>query len=115
MKAENPATGKLIKEYEEHSREEVAQIIIETDSEYRQWRKTTFAHRRELLLEAAKVLRKNVERYAKTMTLEMGKIITESRAEIEKCAWCCDYYAENAERFLADEIIATDANRSMVT
>ncbi len=115
MKAENPATGKLIKEYQEHTREEVARIIIETDSEYRQWRKTTFAHRRELLLEAAKVLRKNVEHYAKTMTLEMGKIITESRAEIEKCAWCCDYYAENAERFLADEIIATDASRSMVT
>jgi len=114
MKAVNPATGELIKEYQEHTREDVGRIIAETDSEYRQWRKTTFAYRKELLHEVAKVLRKNVERYAKTMTLEMGKIITESRAEIEKCAWCCDYYAENAERFLADEVIATDASRSLV-
>jgi succinate-semialdehyde dehydrogenase/glutarate-semialdehyde dehydrogenase len=56
-----------------------------------------------------------VDKYAETMTLEMGKPISEARGEIEKCAWVCDFYAENAERFLADEIIETDASESFVS
>ncbi|RKX24698.1 MAG: NAD-dependent succinate-semialdehyde dehydrogenase, partial [Candidatus Zixiibacteriota bacterium] len=114
MKAINPATGELIKEYQEHTREEVRQIIAETDKEFQLWRKTAFSLRRKLMLKTAEVQRKNIERYARTITLEMGKTINESRAEIEKCALCCEYYAENAERFLADEIIASDASRSLV-
>lgn len=66
------------------------------------------------LVNTAGVLRNNVDTYAETMTLEMGKPISEARGEIEKCAWVCEFYAENAERFLADEVIETDASESFV-
>ncbi len=114
MKAINPATNELIKEYREHTQDEVNRIIDRTDKEFKRWRETSFAHRRTLMHKAAEVLRDNTEKYSELMTLEMGKIIGESRAEVEKCAWVCDYYADNAEKFLADEIIETDAGRSFV-
>ncbi len=114
MKAINPATGKLIKDYKEHSEEEAAQIVDEVQDEFGSWKESTFARRSWLMHEAAEVLRKNVATYAETITLEMGKTITESKAEIEKCAWVCDYYADNAEKFLADEMIESDATRSFV-
>ncbi|MFZ5979509.1 MAG: NAD-dependent succinate-semialdehyde dehydrogenase [Candidatus Zixiibacteriota bacterium] len=114
MKAINPATDELIKDYREHSESEVIQIIDQVQTEYLKWRETSFAHRRELMHRAAAVLRKNIDRYARTMSMEMGKIITEARAEIEKSAWVCEYYADNAETFLKDEIIETDASRSFV-
>lgn len=66
------------------------------------------------MFKAAEILRKNMDDYARTMSLEMGKVISEARAEVEKCAWVCDYYAENAEKFLADEIIESDAGKSFV-
>ena len=62
---------------------------------------------------AAKVLRSKNDRWAEIMTLEMGKPINQSKAEVEKCALACDYYADNAEKFLADEIIPTDAAKAM--
>ena len=114
MKAINPATGKLIKEYQEHTPDEVRRIIDEVESEYQRWRNSSFAERAALMKRAAELLRANKENYARTISLEMGKVITEARAEIEKCAWACDYYAENAERFLADEMIATDGSKSLV-
>ena len=64
---------------------------------------------------ASELLLKNIETYARTITLEMGKPISESRGEIKKCAWVCDYYAENAEKFLANEVIKTDASESYVS
>ncbi|MFT5253735.1 MAG: succinate-semialdehyde dehydrogenase/glutarate-semialdehyde dehydrogenase [Flavobacteriales bacterium] len=67
-----------------------------------------------LMKKAAQVLEDNNEEYAKTLTLEMGKPITESRGEVKKCDWVCNYYADNAQGFLADEIIKTDAQLSMV-
>ena len=114
MKAINPATGKLIKEYQEHTPEEVSRIIDEVDSDFQGWHEKSFADRAGLMKKAGEILKTNKEDYAGIMSIEMGKIITEARAEIEKCAWVCDYYAENAERFLADEIIATDASKSLV-
>ncbi len=113
MKAINPATDELIRDYKEYSSEEVTAIIESTHNDYLAWRETSFEHRRKLMLRAAAVLRKNSEEYARVITMEMGKIISESRSEVEKCAWVCEYYAENAERFLADEIIETDASKSM--
>jgi len=114
MKAINPATDELIKEYEEHTEDEVTQIIGQVHEEQVKWRETSFAHRSGLMHKAAAVLRENVDSYARTMSLEMGKTITEARAEVEKSAWVCEYYADNAEKFLADEIIETDASRSFV-
>jgi len=115
MKAINPANNELIKEYKEHTKEEVCQIIEVCHNEHLSWRNTTFGDRAKLMHKAADTLRENKEEYARTMTLEMGKIIAEARAEIEKCAWVCDFYADNAERFLQDEIIETDASKSFAS
>jgi succinate-semialdehyde dehydrogenase/glutarate-semialdehyde dehydrogenase len=114
MKAINPATGELIREYKDHTPDEVTDIIQSVHDEFLSWRETSFAERKKLMLKAADVLREKKEGYARVITLEMGKTIKESRAEVEKCAWVCEYYAENAEKFLADEIVETDASKSMV-
>jgi succinate-semialdehyde dehydrogenase/glutarate-semialdehyde dehydrogenase len=114
MKAINPATDELIKDYKEHSEKDVKDILEKVDKEFKTWRETDFAHRSRLMNKAARVLRDKKEDYARTMTLEMGKAISESRSEIEKCAWVCEYYAENAEKFLADMEVETDASRSFV-
>ncbi len=114
MKSINPATNHIIKEYKEHSAAETAQIIEKTHKAFKRWRDIAFNDRAEKMHSAAQILRDNKEEYARLMTMEMGKIIRESRAEVEKCAWVCDYYADNAEQFLKDEIIETDASISYV-
>ncbi len=114
MKSINPATNKIIKEYREHSTEEVIEIINLSNKEWLQWKTTPVSLRRELMLKAADLLRTRKTELAQLMTLEMGKIIRESEAEVEKCAWVCEYYAENAQSFLQDEVIETDASKSFV-
>jgi len=114
MKAINPATGELIRDYPEHSDAQVAKILQDVNDDWRNWRETSFAHRAGLMHSAAKEQRKNRQKYAEMMTREMGKTITESLAEVEKCAVACDYYADHAEEFLADEVIESDAGRSFV-
>lgn len=111
----NPANNKLIKSYNEMKSEESSNIISVVDNTFNSWKETSFVHRSELMKNAAKVLRENSEEYSVLMTMEMGKPIVQSRAEVEKCAWVCDYNAENAENFLADEIIKTEATKSFVS
>ncbi|MHB2148658.1 NAD-dependent succinate-semialdehyde dehydrogenase [Calditrichota bacterium LG25] len=115
MKAVNPANNRLIKEYPEHEIAEVKRIINLAQEEFHAWRRVSFVQRAALMKNAAHVLRQKKEELAFLITQEMGKIIRESRAEVEKCAWVCDYYAENAERFLTAEIIETDASESYVS
>ncbi|MFY9706089.1 MAG: NAD-dependent succinate-semialdehyde dehydrogenase, partial [Desulfobacterales bacterium] len=79
------------------------------------WKTRTFSERAELMKKAAVVLRDKVGEFARLMALEMGKPVRDGRLEIEKCAWVCDYYAEQAEAILSPEIIATDAAKSYVT
>ncbi|MEI7897292.1 MAG: NAD-dependent succinate-semialdehyde dehydrogenase [bacterium] len=114
MRSINPATGSVIREYTDHSGAEVEKIILNVHSAWEGWRETSFETRSELMKKAAEILRSNKERYATTMTMEMGKLFRESLAEIEKCALVCDYYAVNAAKMLADEVIASDASRSFV-
>jgi succinate-semialdehyde dehydrogenase/glutarate-semialdehyde dehydrogenase len=114
MKAINPATGELIKEYQTHGDREVDQFIEQAERQFQAWRQVPLADRSPLMHRAAAVLRKKNEDYARLITLEMGKTIGEARAEIEKCAWVCEFYADQAERFLADELIESDASRSLV-
>ena len=111
----NPATEEKIESYNEHTRQEIDSILENVDKAQQSWEKTEFSERSRLMKIAAEVLRANSERYAKLMTHEMGKPISGARSEVEKCAWVCDYYAENAVEFLSDEVIETDASQSFVT
>lgn len=111
----NPVNNKLLKSYNEMTREESSNIISLTNESFIKWKETSFKHRSELMKNAAKVLRENSEEYSVLMTLEMGKPIIQSRSEVEKCAWICEYYADNAEKFLENEIIRTDAAKSFVS
>ncbi|MCD6376341.1 MAG: NAD-dependent succinate-semialdehyde dehydrogenase [Caldisericaceae bacterium] len=114
MKAINPATNEILKEYPEHSLQEVKQIINQVQEEFHSWRQVSFVQRASLMKKAANILRQKKEEFALLITREMGKVIRESRAEVEKCAWVCDYYAENAEKFLAKEYVETDAKQSYI-
>ena len=115
FKSINPHNGKELAVYKEQSEKEVKSVLEKSKTAFESWRDVAIEERCKLLVNAAGLLRKNVEKYARTMTLEMGKPISESRGEINKCAWVCEFYAENAERFLADEIIETDAHESFVS
>jgi succinate-semialdehyde dehydrogenase/glutarate-semialdehyde dehydrogenase len=111
----NPANLQTLKTYQPMLPSEVYNIIDLTNKAFEDWKETSFGFRSELMMKAAHVLRTKKEEYSRLMTLEMGKPIAQSRAEVEKCAWVCEYYAENAEKFLNDELIETDASKSFVS
>ena len=111
----NPATGEKIKAYSEMSASEVEGILQKADQAFSAWRRSSFSERAHALQKAAAGLCRDKDAYAALMAQEMGKPLAQGRAEAEKCAWVCDYYAENAERFLAPELIPTDASKSFVT
>jgi succinate-semialdehyde dehydrogenase/glutarate-semialdehyde dehydrogenase len=115
LSAVNPSTGETIKTYDEMTPTEVKRVITQTHETFADWRHTTFAERARMMQRAAHILRENAQEYAVLMAQEMGKPIKDGRAEAEKCAWVCDYYAEQAETFLQPEIIPTDARKSFVT
>lgn len=111
----NPFTEVEIKTYNLLNPEQVSESLETSQLAYENWRKTTFQVRSELMSKAAVVLRKNKQKYAETITEEMGKTVSSAIAEVEKCAWVCEYYAQNAECFLKDELVETDASKSFVT
>ena len=115
MQSINPYNEKVIRSYAEHSRSEVEKIINSADSAFKQWRCVSFEERSSLMKKAAEVLKKRKGEFGELMTLEMGKPIQQSIAEVEKCAWVCEYYSEYAEQFLTDELIKTDATKSYVS
>lgn len=110
----NPATGELAASIEEHGEEKVASLLSAAHSAFPIWSDLGFAARAHHLRAAAACLRAGRDGYARLMTEEMGKPIAQAEAEVEKCAWACDYYAEHGEEFLAPEMAATDAGRSYV-
>ncbi len=115
MKSINPANGNLIKEYKEHNDAEVEEIVKAVDADWQIWKNEPSVQRKTLMLKAAAVLRQKKAEFAKTISEEMGKPLSESMAEVEKSAWVCDYYAVNAEFLLADERIQSDASKSFVS
>lgn len=115
MKSINPSTEALIREYEEYKVEQCNRIVDQVHEAWNQWKTTTMNHRSELMLRVAEVLDKRRDELALLMTNEMGKPLSEARSEMEKCAWVCRWYAENAAHILADETIASDASRSFVS
>ncbi|MFT5089074.1 MAG: succinate-semialdehyde dehydrogenase/glutarate-semialdehyde dehydrogenase [Candidatus Latescibacterota bacterium] len=110
----NPATGETVQEYEEMSAAEAAEAVGKAHAAYLDWKRLSYGERALLVRELARVLRVDVDEHAQLITAEMGKSIVESRAEIEKCAWACEYYAEHTERILADEVVPTEAHKSYI-
>jgi len=111
----NPATGETVKQYDEMTPEQASEIIDQTHEAFLSWRETSFSERAALMKKAGQLLRDNKQQYGELMAVEMGKPITQGIAEAEKCAWVCDFYADNAEAFLAREPVATDASHSFVS
>jgi acyl-CoA reductase-like NAD-dependent aldehyde dehydrogenase len=114
MQSINPATEEVLATFEEFTPEQTARAIAEVDSGFHRWRETSFEDRAALVRRAAEILRSRAGYYAGLITAEMGKPIGEAEAEVEKCAWNCDFYAEHAEEFLSDERIGTNARHSYV-
>jgi acyl-CoA reductase-like NAD-dependent aldehyde dehydrogenase len=111
----NPATGELVEEFPFQSAAEVEALLGRAQNGQKVWRATAFSERGRILNSLAKRLRAAKSEFAATITLEMGKPITEAEAEIEKCAWNCDYVAENGEQWLKDEEKETNAEQSYVS
>ncbi|MCP4593406.1 MAG: NAD-dependent succinate-semialdehyde dehydrogenase [bacterium] len=114
MKAVNPATEAVLREYAEHTPEEVRRFVDSAEDAFQAWRRTSFSHRADVLHKAAELLRRDTADHAELMTLEMGKAIAESEAEVQKCAWVCDHFADHAESYLQPESIESDAGHSFV-
>lgn len=110
----NPATGQVLKTFEALSDAQLEVKLQKAADTFSSYRKTSFAERSKWMLNAAVVLEKEKENYARVMTTEMGKTFRSAVDEAAKCAWVCRYYAENAERFLADEVVETTAKRSFI-
>ncbi|MBL7989511.1 MAG: NAD-dependent succinate-semialdehyde dehydrogenase [Chlorobi bacterium] len=114
MRSINPATGQQIAEYPELKDRDLEAKLSLAASTAVSYRRTTFAKRAEWMRRAAMLLRMRKTNYAETMTREMGKTIAAAESEVEKCAWVCEFYADQAEFFLSDQTIDTDAGRSFV-
>lgn len=112
--SKNPYTEKVIAIYPEHGEAEIENILKSSALAFGKWRKTSFTERAKIMNAFADILEGDKERLARIATAEMGRTITAALAEIEKCAWCIRFYAENAEKFLAPENIKTDARESTV-
>ncbi len=114
MKSINPANGEVIAEYEQMSDSEIYEIIKKAHKAQFEWAKRSFDDRTELLKNAADILKEKKDELAKLMALEMGKPFAGGQAEAEKCAWACEYFADNAEDFLQNEFMESDASKSYV-
>ena len=110
----NPATGEVLETFREIGREDVERMLAAAHAAFLEWRDARYAARAKNMRQAATILRTRKLDYARLMTLEMGKPIVQGEAEIEKCAWTCEYYADHAEALLAEQPRQTDASRSYV-
>lgn len=110
----NPATGQLVKSYEPMPDSQIDEKIQLAALAFPKFRSLRFAERARMMSKAADILETEKNELAALMTTEMGKTLRSAVDEAVKCAWACRYYAEHAERFLADEVIETAASRSFV-
>jgi len=116
IKTKNPVTEEILDEYDILNKQQINETTKKAKDAYvREWSTLSIDKRTGFLHDFAAELRKNKEHLAKTATLEMGKVIKESKSEVEKCAWAIEYYADNGKSFLNDEIINTDARKTFVT
>ncbi|MEH6405701.1 MAG: NAD-dependent succinate-semialdehyde dehydrogenase [Leeuwenhoekiella sp.] len=115
IKSVNPYNFKEVFSIKEFDKNQTNAAIERAHTRFLSWKNTTFEERSKLMKAAAKELKANKEEYAQAITLEMGKPIKQAIAEVEKCAWVCEYYAENASAHLASRMIKTDAAESYVS
>ena len=111
----NPANGERGISYDETSLEEARAAARAARKAFHSWRRTSFADRSRILHRAAEILRSRKDQYARLMTDEMGKTLTDGRAEVEKCAFQCDWFADHAEEYLAREPVDFDGEEAFVT
>lgn len=114
IESRNPATEELFKTYEPLTDNEVEAALDTAEAAAKRYRQTAFSERRRAMLAAADILENEADAFARLMTQEMGKTLSAANAEALKCASACRYFAENAERFLADEMIDTETGQSFV-
>ncbi len=114
MRSINPYNGEIIASYTKHSSSQVDHIIQQCHAQFLNWKETPFEYRATLIRKLGKDLLDRKLQYAAIITAEMGKPIVQAIAEIEKCAWLCDYYAENAFSQLKDIVVQTDADKSYI-
>ncbi len=114
MKSVNPATEEVIAEYPDHTPAQIEQILISAESAFSKWRTVSMEDRAAPMSQAASVLRRKRDQLATLMTAEVGKTISASESEIEKCAATCEFFAHNAQVFLSPQIIESDASNSFV-
>ncbi|MDP9280575.1 MAG: NAD-dependent succinate-semialdehyde dehydrogenase [Chloroflexota bacterium] len=110
----NPATEEVLARFDPFTPEEVDRALDDAQDAFIAWRERSIAERAVPMRRLAALLRERADRYGRLITLEMGKPIAEAKAELEKCAFGTEHYADNAARYLADELIETNAQRSLV-
>lgn len=115
IEAINPATEEIIRIYEPMVWEQIESTIAGMQKTFLSWRESDFTERTKKMKAAARILRDEKDEFARLMADEMGKPLAQGKAETEKCAWCCDYYADNAKKFLASEVVETDASKSFIS
>jgi succinate-semialdehyde dehydrogenase/glutarate-semialdehyde dehydrogenase/succinyl-CoA reductase len=113
LKTVNPATEEILNEYDIMTKEKINESVRKAKEAFSDWKKDIH-NRAESLYAFAREFRKNRENLARTSTQEMGKAIKESRSEIDKCAWTIEYYADNGKIFTSDEVVNTDARKSVI-
>lgn len=111
----NPYTGEEVGRTKEATKTEINTILEEASKRFETWKRTDFEYRAGLMKNVARELISNKREYAEAITKEMGKPISQAISEVEKCAWVCDYYAENAEKQLSNENVNTDAQKSYIS
>jgi len=114
FKTINPATEEVITEYDLMPKEEVIDAAKKSHVIFQEWKQLDISERADYFRRLAQVLRNNKERYAKLMTLEMGKPIKQALTEVEKCAWSAEVYADNAGKWLEEEIVHADGKKHIV-
>jgi len=111
----NPASNEPGRSYEETSLDEARAAAAAARKAFHSWRRTSFAERSRIFRRAAEILRSRKDQFARLMTDEMGKTLTDGRAEVEKCAFQCDWFADHAQDYLANEPVDFDGEEAFVT
>jgi succinate-semialdehyde dehydrogenase / glutarate-semialdehyde dehydrogenase len=115
IKSINPFDGSLLKEFQEYDQAQMDLALVKADSAFKKWKQISFHERGKLMMNCSLYLKEHKNDLARLMVLEMGKPVKEAVSEVEKCAWVCEYYAENASGFLEDQKITSDAGLSFIS